>query len=223
MTTHSFRTRIKLCGLTRTQDVAAAVAAGVDALGFNFYAASPRCITPPTAVQLMAAVPAFVTKVGLFVNAGTADVVQTVQSTGLDLIQFHGDETPEFCESTARAAERPYIRAFGVAPHSSSADLLNLMSAYPNAKAFLFDTASAGYGGSGKSFEWSVLQPLAKNVPAPPLVLSGGLNAQNVAEAIRQVRPFAVDVSSGIESAKGIKDAQKIAQFVAAVRAADAF
>jgi phosphoribosylanthranilate isomerase len=222
MTTHPFRTRIKLCGLTRAQDVAAAIEGGADALGFIFYAPSPRFIAPQAAAQLMAAVPAFVTMVGLFVNASVDEVVQTVQATGIDLIQFHGNETPEFCESTASAAGRPYIRAIGVAPHHTGADLLNLINAYPSAKAFLFDTASAGYGGSGKSFEWSVLQPLAKNVPAPPLVLSGGLNAQNVAEAIRQVRPFAVDVSSGIESAKGIKDAQKIAQFVAAVRAADA-
>jgi phosphoribosylanthranilate isomerase len=216
------RTRIKMCGLTRAQDVAAAVAAGADALGFIFYAASVRYVSPEAAAQLAAAAPALVTKVGLFVNASASEVVQTMRTAGLDLIQFHGDETPDFCESTARAAQRPYIRAIGVNPQHTTEDLLNLVRAYPSAKAFLFDTASAGYGGSGKTFEWSILQPLAKNVPALPLVLSGGLSAQNVADAIRRVRPFAVDVASGVESAKGIKDAQKIAEFVAAVRAADA-
>jgi phosphoribosylanthranilate isomerase len=144
---HPFRTRIKLCGLTRAQDVAAAVAAGADALGFIFYTASPRFVAPQAAAKLIAPVPAFVTKVGLFVNASTADVVQTVHATGIDLIQFHGDETPQFCEATARAAHRPYIRAIGVAPHSSSADLLNSITAYSSAKGFLFDTASA-------RFEW---------------------------------------------------------------------
>jgi phosphoribosylanthranilate isomerase len=211
-----------MCGFRQPQDVAAAVAAGADALGFNFYAGSARFVTPAQAAQLIAAVPAFITNVGLFVNASEQEVVQTVQITGVDLLQFHGDETPAFCEAAALAAQRPYIRAFGIAPDQSAAGLLHLTQSYPNARAFLFDTASAGYGGSGKTFEWSVLDQVVSNASARPLVLSGGLNAQNVAEAIRQVRPFAVDVSSGVESAKGIKDAHKIAEFAAAVRAADA-
>jgi phosphoribosylanthranilate isomerase len=215
------RTRIKICGFRQPQDVAAAVAAGVDALGFNFYTGSARYVTPAQAAQLIAAVPAFVVNVGLFVNASEQEVVQTVQATGVDLLQFHGDETPAFCEAAARAAQRPYIRAIGIAPGQSAEGLLHLSQSYPNAKAFLFDAASAGYGGSGKTFEWSVLDQVASNASARPLVLSGGLSAQNVAEAIRRVRPFAMDVSSGVESAKGIKDAQKIAEFVAAVRAAD--
>jgi phosphoribosylanthranilate isomerase len=225
MNTSFHRTRIKFCGLTRAQDVRSAVQAGADALGFVFYANSPRYIAPAQAALLMQAVPVMVAKVGLFVNASTQEVVHAVQTTGVDLLQFHGDETPELCEITARAAQRPYVRAIHVAPEHTAADLLHCLQTYPNAKAFLFDTASTSYGGSGKTFEWSVLQSLLTanpaNVPAHPLVLSGGLNAQNVTDAIKRVRPFAVDVSSGIESAKGIKDAQKIAEFAAAVRAAD--
>jgi phosphoribosylanthranilate isomerase len=226
MNTLPKRTRIKFCGLTRVQDVRAAIEGGADALGFVFYVSSSRYIVPAQAAVLMQTVPAMVSKVGLFVNASTDDVVQAVHITGVDLLQFHGDETPQFCEAAARAAQRPYMRAISVAPHHTSADLLHLMQSYPNAKAFLFDTASTEYGGSGKTFEWSVLQPLAAspaNAPAPPLILSGGLSAQNAADAIKRVRPFAVDVSSSIESAKGIKDAQKIAEFAAAVRAADQF
>ncbi|MGL4574732.1 MAG: phosphoribosylanthranilate isomerase [Burkholderiaceae bacterium] len=216
------RTRIKICGLTREQDVACAVAAGADALGFVFYANSPRYVTAERARALISAVPAFVTKVGLFVNAPLDEVVRTVQTAGIDLIQFHGDESPEFCEAVSKAAGRPFVRAFSVGPQTTGQALLNSVSSYPAASAWMFDTASAGYGGSGKTFEWSVLDQVVSNASARPLVLSGGLSAQNVAEAIRQVRPFAVDVSSGVESAKGIKDAQKIAEFVAAVRAADA-
>jgi phosphoribosylanthranilate isomerase len=216
------RTRIKMCGLTRSEDVTAAVAAGADALGFNFYPQSARYVTPERAAELTGKVPAFVLNVGVFVNASAAEVVRAVQTAGLDLIQFHGDETPQFCQDTARAANRPFIRVIGVTPEQNGRDLLHLAQSFGGARAWMFDTASAAYGGSGKTFQWSVLDQVISNAHAHPLVLSGGLNAQNVTEAIRRVRPFAVDVASGIESAKGIKDAQKIVEFAAAVRAADA-
>ena len=213
------RTRIKVCGLTRVEDVAAAVAAGVDALGFVFYSPSPRAVTPAQAATLLRAVPPFVTTVGLFVNATAAEVAQVCADVPLQLLQFHGDETPADCVAAAQATGRPFIRAARVAAHSQAGmDLLEYQAQYRAAQALLLDAFVNGYGGAGKVFDWSLIP---KNL-APQVVLSGGLTAQNVTEAIVRVRPFAVDVSSGVEQAKGLKNPEKILQFVQAVRAADA-
>jgi phosphoribosylanthranilate isomerase len=199
--------RIKVCGLTRVEDVQAAVAAGVDAIGLVFYPESPRHVTIAQAVTLCREIPPFVTIVGLFVNASRAEVHRVVESVPLNLLQFHGDETVGQCEGFGL----PYLRAARVRP---GVDLLEFASQFPSARALLLDTWTPAYGGSGESFDWSL-------VPAScplPVILSGGLTPDNVAEAIRQVRPVAVDVSSGVESAKGIKDAAKIRAFVSAVR-----
>ncbi len=199
--------RIKVCGLTRVEDVQAAVAAGVDAIGLVFYPESPRHVTIAQAVTLCREIPPFVTIVGLFVNASRAEVHRVVESVPLNLLQFHGDETVDQCEGFGL----PYLRAARVRP---GVDLLEFASQFPSARALLLDTWTPAYGGSGESFDWSL-------VPAScplPVILSGGLTPDNVAEAICQVRPVAVDVSSGVESAKGIKDAAKIRAFVSAVR-----
>lgn len=199
--------RIKVCALTRVEDVQAAVAAGVDAIGLVFYPESPRHVTIAQAVTLCREIPPFVTIVGLFVNASRAEVHRVVESVPLNLLQFHGDETVDQCEGFGL----PYLRAARVRP---GVDLLEFATQFPSARALLLDTWTPAYGGSGESFDWSL-------VPAScplPVILSGGLTPDNVAEAIRQVRPVAVDVSSGVESAKGIKDAAKIRAFVSAVR-----
>lgn len=217
----SHRTRIKICGLTRAEDVQAAVAAGADALGFVFYAASPRHVTPDAAARLVAQVPPFVATVGLFVNASVDDVVSTVARAPVSLLQFHGDETPSECANLARAVNRPFIRAFRVKPETTTADLLQYESEYRAASGLfaglLLDAFVESYGGAGKVFDWSLI---SKDI-APRVVLSGGLSVPNVAGAIARVRPFAVDISSGVEQAKGIKDVGKIRAFIDAVRMAD--
>lgn len=217
----SHRTRIKICGLTRAEDVQAAVAAGADALGFVFYAASPRHVTPDAAARLIAQVPPFVATVGLFVNASVDDVVSTVARAPVSLLQFHGDETPSECANLARAVNRPFIRAFRVKPETTTADLLQYESEYRAASGLfaglLLDAFVESYGGAGKVFDWSLI---SKDI-APRVVLSGGLSVPNVAGAIARVRPFAVDISSGVEQAKGIKDVGKIRAFIDAVRMAD--
>jgi len=208
------RTRIKICGITREQDLAAAVAAGADALGFVFYAPSPRYVTPERAAQLMVHVPAFVTKVGLFVNASPETVHAMLAQVSLDLLQFHGDEDAAYCAQFGK----PWIKAARVKP---GFDLLEYASAFAEASGvsgLLLDADVEGYGGGGKPFDWSLIP---QTLPLP-VILSGGLHPGNVAEAVRAVRPWAVDVSSGVESAKGIKDAQKITEFIAGVRDADA-
>ena len=207
----SQRTRIKICGLTREADVDAAVEAGADAVGLVFYARSPRHVDLARASALARRLPAFVTPVGLFVNAEAALIDQAVQAIPNLVLQFHGDETPADCA----AARRPYLRAARMGP---GVDLLDFAACYPDALALLLDTHVEGYGGSGKVFDWSLIPP---NVPRP-VVLSGGLHAGNVIEGILRVRPWAVDVSSGVESAKGIKDAVAIRRFCEAVREADA-
>lgn len=199
--------RIKICGLTRAEDVQAAVAAGVDAIGLVFYPDSPRHVSIEQAAALCRHVPPFVTIVGLFVNASRAEVHRVVEAVPLNLLQFHGDETVDQCEGFGL----PYLRVARVRP---GVDLLEFASQYPSARALLLDTWTPAYGGSGESFDWSLV-PTACPLP---VILSGGLNPDNVANAIRQVRPAAVDVSSGVESAKGIKDAAKIRAFVSAVR-----
>lgn len=217
------RTRIKICGLTRAQDVDSAVAAGADAIGFVLYAPSPRYVTPERAGELARQLPPFVTPVLLFVNASDAEVTRACAQVHGALLQFHGDESPQRCAELAALVQCRYIRAARIPLHDHQGfDLLKFAHDYANAQALLLDAHVDGYGGGGKTFNWSLLPP---NVNAP-LVLSGGLSAANVTEGILQLRPrcpsLAVDVSSGVELSKGIKDPAKIQQFVAAVRAADA-
>ena len=205
------RTRIKICGLTREADVDAAVAAGADAVGFVFYAPSPRAVTFERAAELARRLPPFVTPVGLFVNASEAEIAAACAAVPALTLQFHGDETPEQCTRAAR----PYLRAARMTPEL---DLLDFASRYSDAQAVLLDAHVDSYGGGGKVFDWSLVHPA---VPLP-VVLSGGLHAGNVIHGIRTLRPWAVDVSSGVESAKGIKDADSIRRFCDAVREADA-
>ncbi len=205
------RTRIKICGLTREVDVQAAVNAGADAIGFVLYAASPRGVTLARALELVNTLPPFVTPVLLLVNASAEFLAQTVAAIPQALLQFHGDETPAQCDR----AQRTYLRA---ARMQTGFNLLDFANKFSNAQAVLVDAHVDGYGGGGKVFDWSLIP---KNVPLP-VVLSGGLHAGNVAAGVEQVRPWAVDVSSGVESAKGIKDAQAMRQFCDAVRAVDA-
>ena len=216
------RTRIKICGITRTEDLHAAVHAGADALGFVFYPKSPRYVTPARYAELARALPPFVNAVALFVNA-TEDEVRAVVAAGpVSLLQFHGDETPEACAQLASSVQRPFVRAFRVKPDTTAADLLESEAQYRAASPWfaglLLDTYVDAYGGAGKVFDWSLIP---KEL-APRVVLSGGLSVHNVTGAVAQVRPFAVDISSGVEASKGIKDARLIAAFVDAVRAADA-
>jgi len=205
------RTRIKICGLTREADVDAAVQAGADAVGFVLYEKSSRHVSLARAAELARRLPAFVTPVALLVNASDAEVSAAVAALPLALLQFHGDETPQRCQ----AAGRPYLRA---ARMSEGFDLLDFATQFSNAQAILLDAHVEGYGGGGKVFDWSLIPA---NVPSP-VVLSGGLHAGNVTEGILQVRPWAVDVSSGVEADKGIKDAALIRRFCDAVREADA-
>lgn len=215
------RTRIKLCGLTRRDDVEAAVAAGADAIGLVFYPPSPRNVSAGQAAALLAALPPFVVSVGLFVNASADEVAQVLAIAPIAMLQFHGDESPAQCCAIAQAVNRPFVRALRVKPDMTAADLLECDHAYraasPLFAGLLFDTWVDGYGGSGKGFDWSLIPAEL----AHRAVLSGGLNVQNVTDAVVRVRPFAVDVSSGIEAAKGIKDAALMQAFVSAVRAGD--
>src|SRR2546428_4874853 len=216
------RTRIKICGLTRLEDVQAAVAAGADAIGLVFYAKSPRYVTPETAARLIAAVPPFITTVGLFVNASAEQIADVVAQAPVTLLQFHGDETAQQCAEAAMAVNRPFVRALRVESAMVGADLLKYEENYCAASRWfsglLLDAFVDGYGGGGKVFDWSLIP---KEL-APRVVLSGGLSAQNATDAVVRVRPYAVDVSSGVELAKGIKDAALIRAFVGAVRQADA-
>jgi phosphoribosylanthranilate isomerase len=216
------RTRIKICGLTRVEDVRAVVAAGADAIGFVFYPNSPRYVTPEQAAALIAAVPPFVTCTGLFVNAGPEQVAAIVRVAPVSLIQLHGDETVAESATIAAACGRQFMRVFRVKPDTQSADLLEYeqqcRAASPLFSSLLLDTFVDAYGGAGKVFDWSLIP---KEL-APRVVLSGGLSVHNATDAVAAVRPYAVDISSGVEASKGIKDARKIADFVAAVRAADA-
>jgi len=205
------RTRIKICGLTREQDVLDAVEAGADAIGLVFYPRSPRHVTLERAVELVRLLPPFVAPVGLFVNAAVAEVERACASIPQLLLQYHGDETPADCAQVAR----PWMRAARMEP---GFDLLNFAQQFAGAQAVLLDAHVEGYGGGGKVFDWSLIP---SDVPAP-VVLSGGLSPANVIDGVLQVRPWAVDVSSGVEVSKGIKDAALMRQFCAAVREADA-
>ena len=204
------RTRIKICGLTRPEDIQSSICAGADAIGMVFYASSPRYVTADRASALAALVPPFVTRVGLFVNEDPAAVRAVMTAVPMELLQFHGDEDDAYC----RQFGRPFIKAARVKPGD---DLVKFAASFPSAQALLLDAYVEGYGGGGKPFDWTQIPPKL----SLPIVLSGGLQSVNVATAIRSVRPWAVDVSSGVESAKGIKDPLKIAAFVAAVKNAD--
>lgn len=203
-------TRIKICGITRAEDAHAAVAAGADALGFVFYPPSPRYIDPAAAAAIIDTLPPLVLSVGLFVNASRTEVESVLATVPLSLLQFHGDEDEAFCRGFAR----PYIKAARVTPEL---DLLQYAASFPSARALLLDAFVEGYGGGGKVFDWRVIP---SGLPLP-IILSGGLTPENVAAAVRAVRPPAVDVSSGVERAKGIKDHARIAAFIAGVRHAD--
>lgn len=214
------RTRVKICGLTREQDVDAAVEAGADAVGFVLYAKSPRHVGAQRAAELAGRLPPFVTPVLLFVNEPPASVRAACELLPTAMLQFHGDETPQDCREAA--AGRPWLRAARIPMDPAHPfDLLEFAGTYPDAHALLLDAHVDGYGGAGRTFPWSRLPPNASF----HAVLSGGLTPANVGDGITQVRPrfrtLAVDVSSGVESSKGIKDAGKIHRFVAAVRAAD--
>lgn len=213
------RTRIKLCGFTRPEDIRTAVAAGADALGLVFYPKSRRAVTLKDAEALRAAVPAFVDVVALFVNADPAYVQEVIDTVSPDILQFHGNESPDACERYGRR----YMKAFRVGgPGMETRDeVLAECSRYDSAAAWLFDSYSPGYGGSGEGFDLSLLGAVRNAQEARPMVLAGGLTSTNVADSIRRLRPFAVDVSSGIEEAPGVKSEEKIAAFVRAVRNAD--
>jgi phosphoribosylanthranilate isomerase len=221
------RTRIKLCGLSRDEDVDVAIELGVEAIGLNFYPPSPRYVSIDVAARLAKRLPPSITAVGLFVNATRDTIEATVDAVGLGVVQFHGDETPADCDG----CRVPFMKAARMTPEL---DLLAFADRYAAAAALLLDAHSDAYGGAGKVFDWSLVPPafidsahrFGAQAPqggvAPRVVLSGGLNAQNVAGAIERLRPYAVDISSGIEREKGAKDPQRMRDFVAAVRAADA-
>ncbi len=200
-------TRVKFCGLTHEEDTARAVKLGVDALGFVFYAPSSRSVAPDHAAMLTSSVPAFVTRVGLFVNEQPAIIQNIFERTRLNLIQYHGDETPEFCD----AVGLPFIKAFRVRP---GIDIQTEMERYPNASGFLLDAYVKGQpGGTGERFDWGMI-PQSN----APIILAGGLSPNNAKDAIEQVAPWALDVSGGIETKPGRKDPDKMARFMNACR-----
>lgn len=204
------RTRIKICGITRAEDALLVAELGVDAIGFVFNAQSPRRITVEQAAEIAKIVPAFITKVGLFVDARPEQVSTARDEVGLDLIQFHGSEIPNFC----RGFNRPYIKAIRM---REGIDVHAAVAAHAASAGVLLDSYMAGQvGGTGHSFDWSRIPSGLSR----PLVLAGGLNSENVTEAIRQVQPYAVDVSSGVEKDKGIKDPDRLAAFFEAVHKA---
>lgn len=202
--------RSKICGITRVEDALLAAEAGADAIGLVFYAKSPRAVDVRRAREIVAALPPFVTTVGLFVDMPRGELSGILDAVPLDLLQFHGDETPADCAGY----HRPYIKALRVRPGE---DIAARCAGYPQAAGILLDTFVPGVpGGTGEAFDWS----LVPESPGCPIVLAGGLTPDNVAAAIRQVRPWAVDVSGGVEAGKGIKDAARVRAFLAAVRAA---
>ncbi|MDT8405709.1 MAG: phosphoribosylanthranilate isomerase [Methylococcales bacterium] len=205
------RTRVKICGFTRASDALAAVSAGVDALGLVFYPPSPRALSIDQAEAICAVLPPFVSVVGLFVNPEPEWVRDTTRRVALDCLQFHGDESPEFCSSFAK----PYFKAIRMA---QGVDLALECQRHQQANAILVDSYQPGHqGGTGAGFDW---QRLPKAL-AKPLILAGGLSAENARQAIEQVHPYALDVSSGVESAKGIKDTGKMTAFMTEVTQAD--
>jgi phosphoribosylanthranilate isomerase len=207
------RTRIKICGITRPDDARVAAQAGADAIGLVFYPPSPRYLSTERAVEIRDALPPFVQAVALFVNPDAALVAQVLGRVRPAMLQFHGEESPEFCAQFGV----PFVKAHRVRSGVTKGAALEYLRPFSRAAAWLFDSHVPEYGGVGEAFDWSLVPASDK-----PVILSGGLSAGNVAEAIRRVRPWGVDVSTGVESAKGIKDAAKIAAFIAEVRNADA-
>jgi phosphoribosylanthranilate isomerase len=204
-------TAVKICGITRVEDGLAAAHAGAHAIGLVFHPASPRCVPPQVAASIVRALPPFVTTVALFVDAEPEAVRAVLRAVPVHLLQFHGTEAPEYCA----AFDRPYLKAVRVRP---GVDLLQYAARHAAAKGLLLDAFTDGvHGGTGQSFDWSLIPT---HLPLP-IVLAGGLTPDNVGEAIRRVRPWAVDVSSGVEREKGVKDAAKIAAFIRGVRDAD--
>lgn len=200
--------RVKICGITRVEDALSCARLGADAIGLVFYASSPRNVTVEQARAILAALPPFITTVGLFVDAQAVEVQAVLDQLPLDVLQFHGNEPVQYCRSFGR----PYLKALRVKP---GVDLVQYASAYSGARALLLDAHIEGVaGGSGQTFDWSLIPP---RLPLP-VVLSGGLSPDNVAEGIRRIQPAAVDVSSGVEAAKGIKDTEKISAFMQGVR-----
>lgn len=198
------RTRVKICGITRVEDALKAVELGADAIGLVFYGPSPRNVSIPQAAEIARQIPAFVTVVGLFVNAEASFINDVTSQVPLDLLQFHGDETPEECTRY----KLPFIKAIRV---KNDTNLVQYAHEFASAKALLLDAYAEGMaGGTGHVFDWNLIP----NGLAKPVILAGGLNTENVAQAIQQVQPYAVDISGGVESAKGIKDAAKIAAFM---------
>ena len=211
------RTRVKICGLKTTADIDAAVAAGVDAVGFVFYPPSPRAVTPNIAAQLISRLPTGVDAVGLLVNASEAEFEAIKAIAPITLWQFHGDESPQDC---ARLADgQPWMKAARVGS-GFAFDEFSLQ--YGQANAFLLDALVEGYGGGGVPFDWQGIPQTWVSANAHRVVLSGGLNTHNVGEAIARLHPCAVDVSSGVESSRGVKDPTLMTEFIKAVRAADA-
>lgn len=199
--------RSKICGITRIEDALAAVEAGADAIGFVFYAKSPRAVSVQQARGIIAALPPFISTVGLFVNASRCELNETLDAVPLDMLQFHGDETPEECDGY----HRPFIKALRV---QAGDDIAASCRLYSRASGILLDTFVAGVpGGTGETFDWALIP----NSLEKPIILAGGLTSANVAQAITQVRPYAVDVSGGVEKSKGIKDHDKIRAFMSAV------
>lgn len=197
------RTRVKICGMTRRQDADFAAKSGADAIGLVFYPPSPRAISIAQAKQIVAGLAPFVSVVALFVDPAPEQVLECLDALPIDIIQFHGDEPASFCEQFGK----PYVKAIRMKPGT---DLISLAQQYASAKALLLDAYQPGVpGGTGQSFDWSMVADVGK-----PLILAGGLNADNVQQAIQQVRPFAVDVSGGVESEKGIKSHDKISAFM---------
>ncbi len=205
------RTRVKICGITRAQDAQDAVRLGADAIGLVFYPDSPRAVSVAQAAEIVRHLPPFVTVVALFVNAACADIAAVLQQVRVDLIQFHGEESPEECAGHGR----PWIKAVRMRPQT---DLTAVQQRYAGAAALLLDTYQAGTpGGTGTAFDWSLIPAEM----AGSIVLAGGLTPANVEQAVREVRPYAVDVSGGVEREKGIKDAEKIAAFIRGVERAN--
>ena len=209
------RTRIKICGLSKVTDVDAAIESGADAIGLVFHPPSRRCVTLDVAARLAGALPPFVTPVGLFVNAAPARIEAALAAIPNLLLQFHGDEAPAECA----AFGRPYVKA---ARMRVGFDLLDFARRYQEAQGLLLDAHVEGFGGGGKVFDWSLVPAVFAADNGHRLVLSGGLHAANVVAGILQLRPWAVDVSSGVESSRGVKDAAAIRRFCDAVREADA-
>jgi len=205
------RTRVKICGITRPEDARDAVTQGADAIGLMFYRPSPRYISPGRARDIARQTPAFVTTVAVFVNPSREEVEEVIRECDIALLQFHGEEAPEFCASFSR----PYVKVARIRP---GLDLIKYLSPYATAKAWMLDAFHDDlWGGTGGAFDWGVVP----NNMAKPVILSGGLTADNIPDAIRRLRPYAVDVSTGVEIAKGVKDAAKIAAFIRAVKNED--